>query len=180
MKHIALLFGLLAATLAPGFAATNDVRVAIVTDHGEIDVALDPAHAPITVKNFLRFVNRKFFDGGAFFRAIPGFVIQGGNKPRESSSDKPIPLEPPIKTGIRNLDGAISMARTSEPNSAVSEFFICDGNQPNLDGGMNDPGYAAFGHVVKGMDVVRRIARMPAANQMLVTPVRIIRVYRQS
>jgi peptidyl-prolyl cis-trans isomerase A (cyclophilin A) len=179
MKHAVLLLGFLAATLTPAFAASTDVRIAIVTDRGEIDVALDPVHAPVTVKNFLHYVDGNYYNGATFFRAIPGFVIQGGNKPRESSSDKPISLEPPIKTGLRNLDGAISMARTSDPNSAVSEFYICDGNQPNLDGGMNDPGYAAFGHVVKGMDVVRRIARLPAANQMLTTPVRIVRIYRR-
>jgi cyclophilin family peptidyl-prolyl cis-trans isomerase len=175
-----IVLGLAFALLLPGIAsaASTDVRVAIVTDRGEIDVALDPVRAPVTVKNFLRYVDGKFYSGGTFFRAIPGFVIQGGNKPREAPSDTPIPLEPPMKTGIRNTDGAISMARTSDPNSAVSEFFICDGDQPRLDGGMNDPGYAAFGHVVKGMDVVRAIARMPASGQMLDTPVRIIRITR--
>ncbi|HXP94423.1 MAG TPA: peptidylprolyl isomerase [Candidatus Binatia bacterium] len=159
------------------FAA--DVRVAIVTDRGEIEVVLDPVRAPITVKNFLSFVDAKFYDGGTFFRAIPGFVIQGGNKPHESNADKPIVLEPPIKTGIRNTDGAISMARTNDPDSAVSEFFICDGDQARLDGGMNDPGYAAFGHVLKGMEIVRLIARLPAQNQMLVAPVKIVRIYRE-
>ena len=167
------------AIIVPAWGATTDVRVAIVTDRGEIEVALDPVHAPITVKNFLSFVDAKFYDGGTFFRAIPGFVIQGGNKPHESNADKPIVLEPPIKTGIRNTDGAISMARTNNPDSAVSEFFICDGDQARLDGGMNEPGYAAFGHVLKGMEIVRLIARLPAQNQMLVTPVKIVRVYRE-
>lgn len=163
---------------SPGPARAADVRVAIVTSAGEIDVALDPARAPITVKNFLGYVDRRFYDGGTFFRAIPGFVIQGGNKGRESSSDRPIPLEPPLETGIQNKDGAISMARTSDPNSATSEFFICDGDQPRLDGSMTELGYAAFGHVTKGMEIVRRIAREPAQNQMLLQPVRIVRIYR--
>lgn len=156
-------------------AATLD-RVTILTDRGTIVVALDPARAPITTKNFLGYVDRKFYDGGTFFRAIPGFVIQGGNKSRERPSDAPIALEPPSKTGIKNTDGAISMARTSDPNSATSEFFICDGDQPNLDGGPGNPGYAAFGHVVSGMPIVRAIARLPANDQMLVTPVRIIKI----
>ena len=156
----------------------NDVKVAIVTEKGEIDVALDPVHAPITVKNFLGYVDRKFYDGGTFFRAIPGFVIQGGNKARETPSDPTIPLETPMKTGLRNVDGAISMARTPMPDSAKNEFFICDGAQPRLDGSMTEPGYAAFGHVIKGMNVVRAIARLPAPNQMLDQPVKIIRMYR--
>lgn len=178
-----LLKSIVALTLALSLvgsaqAASTDVRIAIVTDRGEIDVALDPVHAPVTVKNFLHYVDGKFYSGGTFFRAIPGFVIQGGNKPHESTSDTPIPLEPPAKTGLRNVDGAISMARTSDPNSAISEFFICDGDQARLDGGASDPGYAAFGHVVKGMDIVRAIARMPASGQMLDKPVRIISISR--
>ncbi|MBV8354298.1 MAG: peptidylprolyl isomerase [Candidatus Eremiobacteraeota bacterium] len=83
-----------------------------------------------------------------------------------------------MKTGLRNVDGAISMARTPAPDSAKNEFFICDGAQPRLDGSMTEPGYAAFGHVIKGMNVVRAIARLPAPNQMLDQPVKIIRMYR--
>ena len=174
-------FGVCAALLpaqTAASAANAGVRVVIVTDHGSIEVALDPVRAPITVKNFLHYVDAKFYDGGTFFRAIPGFVIQGGNKPREKKSDPRIPLEPPIKTGIRNQDGAISMARTAQPDSATSEFYICDGNQPNLDGSMTQPGYAAFGHVTKGMELVRDIARLPAEGQMLVTPIKIVKIVR--
>lgn len=166
------------STLAPAVAAPREVRVTIVTDRGSIVVALDPAHAPITVANFLKYVGAKFYDGGTIFRAVPGFVIQGGNRDRERSTDRPIPLEAPLATGIRNTDGAISMARTSDPNSATSEFFICDGDQPRLDGSTTVPGYAAFGHVVSGMNLVRAIAREPAQDQMLLTPVRIVRIYR--
>lgn len=159
----------------PARAASDPPRIAIVTSLGTIDVVLDPVHAPITTKNFLRLVDRKFFDGGTFFRAIPGFVIQGGNKARETDRDQMIPLESPAKTGLRNVDGAIAMARTSEPNSATSEFFIDDGDQPRLD---EPPGYAAFGHVTKNMDLVRKIARLPAQDQMLLQPVKIIRIRR--
>jgi peptidyl-prolyl cis-trans isomerase A (cyclophilin A) len=89
-----------------------------------------------------------------------------------------IPLETPLKSGLLNVDGALSMARTSEPNSATSEFFICDGAQPRLDGSMTEPGYAVFGHVTKNMELVRRIARLPAPGQMLTEPIKIIRVRR--
>jgi len=170
-------FVLLTAVLfpLPAFAASGPPQIAIVTNMGTIDVVLDPAHAPITVKNFLHLVDRKFFDGGTFFRSVPGFVIQGGNKARESDRDTQITLEPPAKTGLHNLDGSIAMARTSDPNSATSEFFIDDGDQARLD---EPPGYAAFGHVTKNMDLVRKIARLPAQDQMLLVPVKIIRIRR--
>jgi peptidyl-prolyl cis-trans isomerase A (cyclophilin A) len=174
----AALGALLFASPATAGAQTQAVTVTILTDKGPIVVALDPVHAPITVKNFLHYVDTKFYNGGTFFRAIPGFVIQGGNKPREKPTDPKIPLEGPVKTGLQNKDGEISMARTSDPDSATSEFFICDGDQPNLDGSMTSPGYAAFGHVVKGMDIVRAIARLPAPGQMLTTPIKIIKITR--
>jgi cyclophilin family peptidyl-prolyl cis-trans isomerase len=161
-----------------GAAPPSGVRVKIVTQKGEIVVALDPKRAPKTVANFLRYVDAKFYDGGTFFRAVPGFVIQGGNQPREKSNDQPIALENPSSTGILNTDGAISMARTSDPNSATSEFFICDGDQPALDGSKTAPGYAAFGHVVAGMDVVRAIAHAPAQDEHLLEPVKIVKVVR--
>jgi cyclophilin family peptidyl-prolyl cis-trans isomerase len=122
LAAVAAFVGTQAATPPPARAASGPPQIAIVTSLGTIDVVLDPAHAPITVRNFLRLVDRKFFDGGTFFRSVPGFVIQGGNKARESERDTPIALEPPAKTGLRNLDGAIAMARTSDPNSATSEF----------------------------------------------------------
>ena len=154
------------------------VPIRIVTKLGTIDLVLDKTHAPITTANFLRYVDSGFYDGGTFFRAVPGFVIQGGNKARERPTDRKIELEPPIKTGLRNVDGAISMARTPDPNSATSEFFICDGDQVSLDGSMQEPGYAAFGHVTKGMDVVHKIVNMPAQEQMLTKPVPILKIER--
>jgi cyclophilin family peptidyl-prolyl cis-trans isomerase len=163
---------------AASAAIPNGPRVQIVTPQGTIVVALDPEHAPKTVANYLRYVDRHFYDGGTFFRAIPGFVIQGGNKAKERPSDPKLELEDPIKTGLQNKDGTISMARTNDPNSATSEFFLCDGDQPSLDGSMSQPGYAAFGRVIAGMDVVRRIARLPAQGEMLNTPVKIIGIAR--
>jgi cyclophilin family peptidyl-prolyl cis-trans isomerase len=163
---------------ASAAAAPPEVRVKIVTQKGDIVVALDPKRAPKTTANFLRYVDGKFYDGGTFFRAVPGFVIQGGNQPREKPSDQGITLENPTSTGILNKDGAISMARTSDPNSATSEFFICDGDQPALDGSKTAPGYAAFGHVVSGMDVVRTIAHAPAQDEHLLEPVKIVKIVR--
>ena len=126
----------------------------------------------------MHYVDTGFYNGGAFFRAVPGFVIQGGNKPKEKPTDPKLELEPTTTTGILNKDGVISMARTPDPNSATSEFFICDGDQPELDASMQSPGYAAFGHVVSGMNVVRTISHMPAEAQMLVAPVKIVKVVR--
>jgi len=158
--------------------AAQTVQVKIVTSSGDIVVALDADHAPKTVANFLRNVDAKFYDGGTFFRAIPGFVIQGGNRPHEKRSDPKLGLEPPSETGLLNTDGTIAMARSGDPNSATSEFFVCDGNQPTLDSSTTQPGYAAFGKVVEGMDVVRTIARLPTKGDALVTPVKILRIVR--
>jgi peptidyl-prolyl cis-trans isomerase A (cyclophilin A) len=172
---LALALGI-ASVPHPAPAATPEVKVKLFTQAGAIVVVLDPKRAPQTVANFLRYVDARFYNGGTFFRAIPGFVIQGGNKPRETPADPKLALEPPLATGIRNTDGAISMARTSDPNSATSEFFICDGPQARLD---VPPGYAAFGHVVSGMDVVRRIARMPVDGDQLEKPVVIYKIVRE-
>jgi peptidyl-prolyl cis-trans isomerase A (cyclophilin A) len=178
---LAAVAGLLSAVSGSSLAAVaapSNVNVAIVTNLGTIDVALDPEHAPITVKNFLRYVDTKFYDGGTFFRAVPGFVIQGGNKTRESDMAPRITLESPLKTGVRNVDGAIAMARTSDPDSATSEFFLDDGAQSVLDGSDPRSGYAAFGHVTKNIELVRKIARLPAQGQLLLEPVKIIRIHR--
>jgi cyclophilin family peptidyl-prolyl cis-trans isomerase len=171
------------ASPAPSGAASaaaipNGPRISIVTSQGTIVVALDPEHAPKTVANYLHYVDKGFFNGGTFFRAIPGFVIQGGNKAKEQPTDPKVELEDPVKTGLQNRDGSIAMARTQDPNSATSEFYIDDGDQPSLDGSMQQPGYAAFGQVVSGMDIVRKIAKLPAQGEMLVKPVQIIRITR--
>jgi len=164
-----------AAVVAP---PAGSPKVRIVTTAGTIVVVLDQAHAPKTVANFLKYVDSKFYDGGTFFRAIVGFVIQGGNKTRESPNDHPIPLEDPKVTGVRNVDGAIAMARTSDPDSATSEFFIDDGAQTSLDGAPGSPGYAAFGRVTSGMAVVHKIVHLPVNGDQLVTPVTIVKIER--
>jgi cyclophilin family peptidyl-prolyl cis-trans isomerase len=159
--------------------ASTAPRVRIVTTDGTIVAKLDPVHAPKSTANFLKYVDAKFYDGGTFFRAVPGFVIQGGNKTKEATAGyPPIPLEDPQTTGLKNVDGALAMARTSDPDSATSEFFIDQGPQPMLDGGNGMPGYAVFGHVVSGMDVVQKIISGQAEAQMLVAPVKILKIER--
>jgi len=181
---------------APAVRAQAPVRVQIVTDSGTIVVALNPAKAPITVANFLRYVDEHRYDGGAFYRAVtrqnqmaaaqqPQIeVIQGGIDTDSSKRLPPIAHETNDRSGIPHTDGVISMAR-STPGSASSEFFFVINDQPALDfGGRRNPdgqGFAAFGRVVSGMDVVRRIQRMPSQAQppqRMMTLVRIREVAR--
>ncbi len=155
--------------------AQKHPRVRIDTDAGAITVELYPDKAPVTVANFLKYVNGKLYDGGAFYRVVTMKnqptspvkieVIQGG---LDADSAKRLPAishETNDKTGIKHLDGTISMARGT-PGSASSEFFFCIGPQPELDfGGKRNPdgqGFAAFGKVTEGMDVVRKIQQGPA------------------
>lgn len=162
--------------------------VELVTPSGTIRVEVDERRAPVTAGNFLRYVRAGFYDGGRFHRTVtpgnqPGQavkieVVQAGIDPaREREEYPPIPLERTSVTGLRHLDGAVSMAR-AEPDTATSDFFICLGEQPELDfGGRRNPdgqGFAAFGRVVRGMDVVRRIQASPADGQTLTPPVKIL------
>lgn len=165
-------------------------RVAIETELGTLEIALEPAKAPRTTANFLRYVDAGAYMGGRFHRAVTKDnqpqnkvkieVIQAGAA-REDKDFPPIPLERTKVTGLRHLDGTISMARGTQ-DSATSDFFICIGDQPELDfaGRRNSDGqgFAAFGRVVKGMDLVRRIQGRPAQGQSLVPPVRILAVRR--
>jgi peptidyl-prolyl cis-trans isomerase A (cyclophilin A) len=157
------------------------VRLNIATEYGGILLELYPAQAPLTVANFLRYVNEDRLSGAAFYRVVhmgnqPDSqfkieVIQGGMKDDDSQALPPIPHEPTSETGIPHLDGTISMAR-NEPGSASSEFFICIGDQPELDfAGRRNPdgqGFAAFGRVTQGMDIVRKIQSLPAEGQYLI------------
>ena len=169
---------------------SGTVRVRIETDAGVIVADIDSAHAPRTAANFLRYVREGRYDNGAFYRVVTRAnqprdsirieVIQGGID-RDGSKRLPaIEHETTLDTGIRHEDGTLSMAR-SRPGSASSEFFIVVGTQPSLDfGGLRNPdgqGFATFGKVAEGMDVVRRIQAMPADSappQRLRTVVRIL------
>lgn len=182
MRWFATLLILAAPLLAQG------VRVRLETQLGVMEVDVDMARAPITAANFLKYVDGGFYDGGAFHRTVkpdnqPATtfriqVVQAGINPDKRSQElPPIALERSSQTGLKHRDGVISMAR-SAPDSATSDFFICIGDQPALDfGGRRNPdgqGFAAFGRVVKGMEVVRRIQQSPAEGQALKPPVRIL------
>lgn len=164
------------------------VHCLISTELGDIEVELYPERAPVTVENFLAYVEKGSYTGSSFFRVctpeneaereIKIEVIQGGNVSDELLLP-PITLETTAMTGLSHKDGILSMAR-SEPNSAQSNFFICIGDQPELDfGGKRNPdgqGFAAFGKVTSGMDVVRIIQGQKEVGQYLVDSVRIGRV----
>jgi peptidyl-prolyl cis-trans isomerase A (cyclophilin A) len=184
----ALVAALLLILPMPIAAQASLVEVLLRTEAGDIELELDAVHAPASTANFLRYVQGGFFEGGAFHRAVTMQnqpqnnvkieVVQAGINPgREKDSFPPIALERTSKTGLHHLDGAISMARDG-PDSATSDFFICIGNQPELDfGGRRNPdgqGFAAFGRVLRGMDVVRKIQTAPADGQKLAPPIRIL------
>lgn len=140
----------------------NPIAV-IETSMGTIRVELFLDKVPNTCENFIQLANDGFYDGLVFHRVINNFMIQGGgfypNGTQKMSPYGPIDLE--INPDVRHVDGAIAMARTTDPNSATSQFFINDGAQPNLEpGGADVNGYAAFGVVVDGIDVVRAIAAL--------------------
>lgn len=168
------------------------VPVAIDTSLGRIVVALDRGRAPVTSANFLRYVDAHRFDGETFYRAMHARgsgLIQAGVRSDIRKLFPPIADEPTSKTGLHNVAGAISMARLG-PNSAQADFFILVDSVPGFDAGApgGDPdGFAAFGHVTAGMDVVKKIYDAPVSatkgegamkGQMLDPPVRIIKVSR--
>jgi peptidyl-prolyl cis-trans isomerase A (cyclophilin A) len=148
---------------ATAFAAGNPV-VIMKTTAGDFEIELDSAKAPVTVKNFLSYVDKKFYDGTVFHRVIDNFMIQGGGFTMEKgmlsekSNDAPIANE--AKNGLKNDRGTLAMARTSDPNSATSQFFINHKNNDMLNYPKPDGhGYAVFGKVVKGLDVLDKIAK---------------------
>ncbi|MGB3862646.1 MAG: peptidylprolyl isomerase [Candidatus Aminicenantaceae bacterium] len=174
-----------------GFA-DGTPRVLIKTELGDITVDIFEKDVPITAANFLKYVDNKLFDGATFYRVVtmdnqPNNnvkieVIQGGLGFGESEERfAPIEHETTVRTGIRHKDGVISMAR-NEPGSASSEIFICINDQPELDfGGRRNPdgqGFAAFGKVIEGMEVVRKIQQQPAEGQMLNPKINIYSITR--
>ena len=170
------------------------VRVVLETAEGPIVLALEKERAPVTTANFLRYVDEKRLDGVAFYRATPigqGYgLIQGGVRNDPKRVLPPIAHEPTTKTGLSHVDGAISMARAA-PGSANADFFITVGDLVSMDADPRQPGdnqgFAVFGRVVEGMDVVRRILAAPTSptagegamkGQMLAPPIRIVRARR--
>ena len=128
------------------------------TSHGPFTVELFPKEAPATVENFLRYVDERFFDGTVFHRIVPGFVLQGGGLTADLRSKQTrAPVKNEAKNGLKNARGTLSMARTSEIDSATSQFFVNLSDNDFLDHGPRDYGYAVFGRVTDGMDTVDAI-----------------------
>ena len=136
------------------------------TSFGTITVALDAEKAPVTVKNFLSYVRSGHYDGTVFHRVMGNFMIQGGGfTPELEEKPTQAPIRNEARNGLRNSRGTIAMARTSDPNSATSQFFINLKDNHMLDFGIGGAGYAVFGEVVEGMDVVERIAAVPTTSR---------------
>ena len=144
-----------------GNAALAQDKVVFDTNHGEMTIELYPDQAPISVENFLKYVNDGFYTGLIFHRVIPGFVIQGGGfEPGMKKRQTREPIQNEADNGLRNVRYSLSLARTSDPHSATSQFFINLADNASLDKS-NAPdgwGYAVFGKVVAGQEVVDRIA----------------------
>lgn len=145
----------------PMAAKNESPKVRISTSKGDIVVELNQEKAPVTCANFLKYVDEKFYDGTIFHRVIKGFMIQCGGMTadmRQKQTNPPIVNE--AKNGLKNDRGTLAMARTSDPDSATSQFFINHADNDFLNAGVRDAGYAVFGKVVEGMDVVDAIANL--------------------
>ncbi len=194
---IVVTLGALLALSLPGASSRSlpqveQIRVRVETGLGAFEVELEVGRAPETVANLLRYVDAGLYDGGRFHRTVTLDnqvrddvlieVIQAGPNPDDDDGFDPIGLERTRDTDLRHVDGTISMARGG-PDTATGDFFICIGAQPSLDFGgarnADGQGFAAFGQVVAGMDVVRRIHQAPAdARERLQPPITIVRISR--
>lgn len=179
--------------IAPASSGAQQLPVVVIqTALGNIEVEVDSIRAPITAANFLRYVDLGFYRFGQFYRTVradnqPGVpikigVVQGGLDSLRVKDFPPIRLERTKLTGLSHKDGTVSMARDG-PDTATSDFFICIGDQPQLNyGGKRNPdgqGFAAFGQVLVGMNVVRKIQAAPAQNQHLTPPIKILSITRK-
>jgi peptidyl-prolyl cis-trans isomerase A (cyclophilin A) len=185
---------------APQAASASSVLVIFDTELGSITMAIDVEHAPVTAKNFLRYVDEKFYDEGVVNRAVrPDNTVRHDveiqviqfqiNPARRRDQYPPIPMEPTSVTGLKNTDGALSMARNA-PDTATASFSIAIGDQPELDFGgkrnADGQGFAVFGRVVAGMDVVKKIQGAHTGTtgayrtETLDPPIKITRAYRKS
>ena len=171
-----VLAGLLFSALA--FSVQAAPTVELQTGQGVITIEFDAAKAPKTVENFLKYAKDGHYNGTIFHRVIPGFMIQGGGFDKDMK-EKPTgaPLINEGKNGLKNLRGTLAMARRADPNSATAQFFINHKDNPSLDYPQPDgAGYAVFGKVTKGIEVVDKIAQVPTGNRGMhqnvpVTPV---------
>lgn len=153
-------------TSAPAAPSASAVTVVMQTSAGEIVLELDAANAPVTTSNFVSYVEDEFYDGLIFHRVIDGFMIQGGGFDTTMTQQ---PVRAPIRNesnnGLSNVRGSIAMARTQAPDSATAQFYINLVDNPNLDYRNGRAGYAVFGRVVSGMDVVDSIAKVRTGNR---------------
>jgi cyclophilin family peptidyl-prolyl cis-trans isomerase len=168
-----MLHKLILATAALSFAATTALaanpQVEFETTAGTIRVELYSDAAPKTVANFLDYVKSKFYDGTQFHRVINGFMVQGGGftpdfVQKPTKPPVPIEAESSSKAGYLNVPGTLAMARTTDPNSATSQFFINVNDNKFLNYSAGNPGYTVFGKVVSGMDIVNKIAKAPTGS----------------
>lgn len=182
-----------APAVPPRVAAPTDlIRVTLATVEGPIVLELDRGHAPATVRNFLRYLDAKRLDGAAFYRAMKlgdGLgLVQFGTRNDPKRTFPAIAHEPTTTTGLSHTDGAISMAML-KPGTSAGDFFIVVGNLSTMDATATDPGYATFGHVVEGMELVRRILVAPTSptqgegvmkGQMLAPTIKIVSARRST
>jgi peptidyl-prolyl cis-trans isomerase A (cyclophilin A) len=211
MKHMKIVGAVLISALTFGAGSAQSpapssqpVMVILETDKGTIEIEVNVPKAPLTSENFLKYVDGGFYDGGRFTRTVrpdtetrtdfPIQVIQATVSPARATGAFPaIPLERTNVTGLRHKNGVISMARSNAADTATNQFFICIGDQPELDFGgkrnADGQGFAAFGRVIIGMDVVEAIQRAPVSKdpqdpkilrQTLAPPVVITKAYRKT
>ncbi|WHS61831.1 peptidylprolyl isomerase [Pseudomonas sp. G2-4] len=163
LKKIALAAG--TVLFAANLMAAPAPHVLLETTNGQIEIELDPVKAPISTKNFLEYVDSGFYNGTIFHRVIPGFMAQGGGFTAQmQQKETKAPIKNEASNGLHNVRGTLSMARTSNPDSATSQFFINVADNAFLDPG-RDAGYAVFAKVVKGMDVVDIIVNSQATTK---------------
>jgi peptidyl-prolyl cis-trans isomerase A (cyclophilin A) len=169
---LGLVLGLLSMVSAPAWSADaakpagGKPMVVFETSLGDITIELDAEKAPVTVKNFLSYVDSGYYDGTIFHRVIPNFMVQGGGFTADMKQKQTqAPIQNEAKNGLKNVRGSLSMARTSDINSATSQFFINVNDNAFLDHGSRDYGYAVFAKVVDGMDVVDKIVSVPTTSK---------------
>ncbi|OTG86515.1 peptidylprolyl isomerase [Acinetobacter sp. ANC 3813] len=158
---------LLAAAAAVSFNVWADnTIVEMKTSQGTIEIELFNDKAPISAKNFENYVKADFYKGTVFHRVIPGFMIQGGGMDAQmTEKDTLAPIKNESSNGLKNSRGTLAMARTNDPNSAKSQFFINTVDNDFLNKSAMNAGYSVFGKVIKGMDVVDKIEKVPTSNR---------------
>ncbi|MGE8496412.1 MAG: peptidylprolyl isomerase [Pseudomonas sp.] len=164
LKKLAL--GACSLLFATSLLAAENPKVLLTTSFGDIEIELEAEKAPISSKNFLAYVDSGYYAGTQFHRVIPGFMVQGGGFDADlRQKDTQSPIKNEADNGLHNVRGTLAMARTASRDSATSQFFINHKDNSFLDHGSRDFGYAVFGKVIKGMDVVDKIAQVPTANR---------------